>query len=122
MSFRVEGPEDAQITVELEAEAQYEVYLDGASTGKMETNLWRKAFFQRRAWKWLSCCVKICKMAKKTKKVVYFLPGSAVTNPRNGWDSALAVRPGILLRKNLYPQGKRHQEAVSPFPGSSLNR
>ena len=30
MSFRVEGPEDAQITVELEAEAQYEVYLDGA--------------------------------------------------------------------------------------------
>ena len=37
MSFRVEGPEDAQITVELEAEAQYEVYLDGASSGKMET-------------------------------------------------------------------------------------
>ena len=45
MSFRVEGPEDAQITVELEAEAQYEVYLDGASTGKMETNLGGKLSF-----------------------------------------------------------------------------
>ena len=39
MTFKVEGPEDAQITVELESEAQYEVYLDGASTGKMETML-----------------------------------------------------------------------------------
>ena len=45
MSFRVEGPEDAQITVELEAEAVYEVYLDGASTGKMETNLGGKLSF-----------------------------------------------------------------------------
>ena len=36
MSFRVEG---------LEAEAQYEVYLDGASTGKMETNLGGKLSF-----------------------------------------------------------------------------
>ena len=45
VSFTVEGPEDAQITVELEAEAQYEVYLDGASTGKMETNLGGKLSF-----------------------------------------------------------------------------
>ena len=43
--FVYEGPEDAQITVELEAEAQYEVYLDGASTGKMETNLGGKLSF-----------------------------------------------------------------------------
>ena len=34
-----------EITVELEAEAQYEVYLDGASTGKMETNLGGKLSF-----------------------------------------------------------------------------
>ena len=45
VSFSVEGPEDARITVELEAEAQYEVYLDGASTGKMETNLGGKLSF-----------------------------------------------------------------------------
>ena len=45
MTYKVEEPEDAQITVELEAEAQYEVYLDGASTGKMETNLGGKLSF-----------------------------------------------------------------------------
>ena len=45
LTFQVEGPEDAQITVELEAEAVYEVYLDGASTGKMETNLGGKLSF-----------------------------------------------------------------------------
>ena len=45
LEFSVEGPEDAQITVELEAEAVYEVYLDGASTGKMETNLGGKLSF-----------------------------------------------------------------------------
>ena len=45
MSFEVQGFEDSQITVELEAEAVYEVYLDGASTGKMETNLGGKLSF-----------------------------------------------------------------------------
>ena len=45
MSFAVEGPEDAQITVELEAEAQYEVFIDDASTGRMETNLGGKLSF-----------------------------------------------------------------------------
>lgn len=45
MSFAVEGPEDAQITVELEAETQYEVFIDEASTGRMETNLGGKLSF-----------------------------------------------------------------------------
>ena len=45
MSFAVEGPEDAQITVELEAETQYEVFIDDASTGRMETNLGVKLSF-----------------------------------------------------------------------------
>lgn len=45
MSFSVEGPEDAQITVEMEAETQYEVFLDGVSTGTMETNLGGKLSF-----------------------------------------------------------------------------
>ena len=45
MSFAVEGPEDAQITVELEAETQYEVFIDDASTGRMETNLGGKLAF-----------------------------------------------------------------------------
>ncbi len=39
MVFAVEGPEDAQFTVELEAEAEYDIVIDGADAGKMNTNL-----------------------------------------------------------------------------------
>lgn len=45
MSFSVEGPEDAQITVEMEADTEYEVFIEGASTGKMKTNLGGKLSF-----------------------------------------------------------------------------
>lgn len=45
MSFEVEGPEDAQITVEMEADTEYEIILDGTSTGKMKTNLGGKLSF-----------------------------------------------------------------------------
>ena len=39
MTFKVEGPEDAQITVELEADTVYEIFLDGVGIGSMKTNL-----------------------------------------------------------------------------------
>ena len=39
MSFTVEGPKDAQITVELEEDAQYKIVIDGAEAGQMKTNL-----------------------------------------------------------------------------------
>ena len=39
MDFHVEGPEDAQITVEMEPDTEYEVFIEQASTGKMKTNL-----------------------------------------------------------------------------------
>ena len=39
MSFRVDGPEDAQITLELEENAEYEIFIDGSNMGKMKTNL-----------------------------------------------------------------------------------
>lgn len=39
MAFRVEGPEDAQFTVELEDEAEYDIMIDGVDAGKMKTNL-----------------------------------------------------------------------------------
>lgn len=45
MSFAVEGPEDAQITVEMEADTEYEVLIEGNSTGKMKTNLGGKLSF-----------------------------------------------------------------------------
>ena len=37
--FRVEGSEDAQITVGLEEDTVYKVYVNGANVGEMKTNL-----------------------------------------------------------------------------------
>ncbi|MCM1263755.1 MAG: endosialidase [Butyrivibrio sp.] len=39
VSFKVEGDEDAQITVGLEDDAEYEVYINDESIGRMKTNL-----------------------------------------------------------------------------------
>lgn len=45
VSFTVEGPEDAQITVEMEPDTEYEVFIEQASAGKMKTNLGGKLSF-----------------------------------------------------------------------------
>lgn len=45
MSFTVEGPKDAQITVELKEDAQYKIVIDGAEAGQMKTNLGGKLSF-----------------------------------------------------------------------------
>ena len=45
MSFTVEVPKDAQITVELEEDAQYKIVIDGAEAGQMKTNLGGKLSF-----------------------------------------------------------------------------
>ena len=45
MRFDVEGREDSQITVELEADSEYEVFLDGSGIGRMKTNLGGKLSF-----------------------------------------------------------------------------
>lgn len=39
VAFIVEGDEDAQITVGLEDETEYEIFVNDASVGKMKTNL-----------------------------------------------------------------------------------
>ena len=39
MDFLVEGPEDAEFTVELESETEYEIMIDDANAGRMKTNL-----------------------------------------------------------------------------------
>ena len=39
VSFSVEGQEDSQITLELEAEAEYEIIVNEESAGVMKTNL-----------------------------------------------------------------------------------
>ncbi|MBC7960725.1 MAG: endosialidase [Vallitaleaceae bacterium] len=39
LKFYVEGLEDAQITVELEADQEYKVFVEGVQIGKMKSNL-----------------------------------------------------------------------------------
>lgn len=39
VAFTVEGPEDAQITLELAEETEYEISINGNSAGTMKTNL-----------------------------------------------------------------------------------
>ena len=61
MSFSVEGAEDAQITVELEADTEYEVFLNGVDTGKMKTNLGGKLSFSAELGNAAKAEVKIVK-------------------------------------------------------------
>ncbi len=43
--FSVQGEEDAQITLELEPEKEYKIFLDDTNVGKMKTNLGGKLVF-----------------------------------------------------------------------------
>lgn len=45
MSFLVEGPEDAEITLGLDENAEYEVLINGENAGTMKTNLGGKLTF-----------------------------------------------------------------------------
>lgn len=45
VDFIVEGPEDAQITLGLAEESEYEITIDGTSAGTMKTNLGGKFSF-----------------------------------------------------------------------------
>lgn len=38
MEFMVEGEEDAQITIELQDDTEYKIYIDDTNVGKMKTN------------------------------------------------------------------------------------
>ena len=61
VSFSVEGPEDAQITVEMEAETEYKVLLDGVNVGHMTTNLGGKLSFSVELEKAENVAVEIVK-------------------------------------------------------------
>lgn len=39
VSFKVEGNQDAQITIQLEDDMEYEVFEDGVAVGGMKTNM-----------------------------------------------------------------------------------
>ena len=61
MEFEVEGAEDAQITVEMEAETEYKVLLDGVNVGHMPTNLGGKLSFSVELEKTEDVAVEIVK-------------------------------------------------------------
>ena len=48
VTFYVEAPDDVQITVELEPEKEYKVYVDDTNIGKMRSNLGGKINFTQR--------------------------------------------------------------------------
>ena len=60
VSFLVEGKEDAQITVGLKDETEYEVFVSGESSGKMSTSLGGK----------LNISVELAGMGEVSVKVV----------------------------------------------------
>ena len=55
VEFSVEGAKDAQITVQLEDDTDYEVYVDGVAVGSMKTNMSGKAQCQRRVGRGNGC-------------------------------------------------------------------
>lgn len=60
VAFQVEGKEDAQITVGLKDDAEYEVFVSGDSAGKMRTSLGGK----------LNLSVELADMGQVSVKVV----------------------------------------------------
>ena len=62
MVFEVEGAEDAQITVELEEETSYQVFVDDKEVGEMKTNLGGKLVLSVELDSTESAAVRIEKM------------------------------------------------------------
>lgn len=62
MSFTVECPNDAQITVELEEETSYQVFVDDKEIGEMKTNLGGKLVLSVELDSTESAAVRIEKM------------------------------------------------------------
>ena len=60
LAFQVEGTEDAQITVGLEEDTVYAVYVNGANVGEMKTNLSGK----------LSISVELASVGKAEVRIV----------------------------------------------------
>ena len=62
VQFSVEGEKDAQITIQLEDEREYEVYVDGVSVGGMKTNVSGKLVLSVELDSTESAAVRIKKM------------------------------------------------------------
>ena len=61
VEFAVEGSRDAQITIQLENDTDYEVYVDGAAVGSMKTNMSGKLVVSVELNEGVTCQVKVVK-------------------------------------------------------------
>lgn len=68
VSFVVSGDQDAQFTLELEADSEYIVYMDGVNVGDMKTNLSGKLSVSAELESGKSVEVKIVKNRKAIEK------------------------------------------------------
>ena len=61
VEFTVSGNKDAQITVQLEDDTEYEVYVDGVAVGGMKTNMSGKLVVSVELNEGVTCQVKVVK-------------------------------------------------------------
>lgn len=61
VEFLVEGDKDAQITIQLEDDTEYEVFVDGAAVGGMKTNMSGKLNLSVELNEGVPCQVKVVK-------------------------------------------------------------
>lgn len=62
VNFLVEGLEDTRITLELEAEKEYKIFIDDINVGKMKTNLGGKLMFSVELGTNHSAAIKVVKL------------------------------------------------------------
>ena len=61
VEFTVSGDKDAQITIQLEDDTEYEVYVDGVAVGGMKTNMSGKLVVSVELNEGVTCQVKVVK-------------------------------------------------------------
>lgn len=61
VEFTVSGDKDAQITIQLEDDTEYEVYVDGVAVGGMKTNMSGKLVVSVELSEGITCQVKVVK-------------------------------------------------------------
>lgn len=62
MEFTVEGLEDSQITIELEEDREYKIFIDDTNVGKMKTNLGGKLMLSVELSKGQTSDVKVVRL------------------------------------------------------------
>ena len=124
VEFTVSSDKDAQITVQLEDDTEYEVYVDGAAVGGMKTNMSGKLVVSVELNEGVTCQVKVVKREASSdgkdihiwqkQRQPYFSVRNAVSNPASGWGSARPARSGTRWWRSRWRR-KRHPAVPARF-------